>query len=98
MFADFKTFLQKNNVVALAVGFIMGAAVGKLVAAFVNDLIMPIVGMLAPGGDWRQLVFEVGGSKFLIGDFLGNALDFVVIAFVVYLMAKAFSQDEALKA
>jgi large conductance mechanosensitive channel len=98
MFADFRSFLHKNNVVALAVGFIMGAAVGKLVSAFVNDLIMPIVGILTPGGDWRKLVFEIGGSKFLIGDFLGSALDFVVIAFVVYLMAKAFRQDAALKA
>jgi len=89
MHGEFKAFLLKNNVVSLAVAFILGAAVGKVVSALVADLIMPVVGIFAPGGEWRQLAFQIGGAKFLIGDFLGSVLDFAVVAFVVFLIAKS---------
>jgi large conductance mechanosensitive channel len=89
MYGEFKAFLLKNNVTSLAVAFIMGAAVGKMVSALVADLIMPVVGMLSAGGEWRQIAFQVGGSKFLIGDFLGSALDFLVVALVVFLITKS---------
>jgi large conductance mechanosensitive channel len=89
MYGEFKAFLLKNNVMSLAVAFIMGAAVGKVVSALVADLIMPVLGIFAPGGEWRQLAFQIGGAKFLIGDFLGSVLDFVVVALVVFLMAKS---------
>ena len=88
MYQEFKAFLLKHNVTSLAVAFIMGAAVGKLVTAMVSDLVMPVVGMLSAGGEWRKIAFEFGGSKFLIGDFLGSALDFAVIALVVFLITK----------
>ena len=89
MYAEFKAFLLKNNVMSLAVAFIMGAAVGKMVSALVADLIMPVVGMLSAGGEWRQIAFQVGGSKFLVGDFLGSVLDFAVVALVVFLITKS---------
>ena len=89
MYQEFKAFLLKNNVMSLAVAFIMGAAVGKLVSALVTDLVMPVVGMLSAGGEWRKIAFEVGGAKFLVGDFLGAALDFAVIALVVFLITKS---------
>ena len=89
MYSEFKAFLLKNNVMSLAVAFILGAAVGKVVSALVADLIMPVVGMLTPSGEWRQLAFQLGGSKFLIGDFLGSVLDFAVVALVVFFIAKS---------
>lgn len=89
MYAEFKAFLLKNNVTSVAVAFIMGAAVGKMVSALVADLIMPVVGMLSAGGEWRQIAFQLGGSKFLIGDFLGSVLDFSVVALVVFLITKS---------
>jgi len=89
MYKEFKAFLLKNNVMSLAVAFIMGAAVGKLVSALVADLVMPVVGMLSAGGEWRKIAYDVGGSKFLVGDFLGSALDFAVIALVVFLITKS---------
>lgn len=88
MYLEFKAFLLKNNVMSLAVAFIMGAAVGKVVSALVTDLVMPVVGMLSAGGEWRQITVQIGGSKFLIGDFLGSVLDFAVIALVVFLITK----------
>jgi len=88
MYGEFKAFLLKNNVVSLAVAFILGAAVGKVVSALVADLIMPVVGIFVPGGEWRQLAWQIGGAKFLVGDFLGSVLDFAVVALVVFLIAK----------
>lgn len=94
MYAEFKAFLQKHNVIALAIAFILGAAIGKVVAALVADLVMPVIGMVVPSGDWRQLTVTAGGAKFLVGDFLGSVVDFVVIAIVVFILGKAFLKPE----
>ncbi len=94
MVGEFRQFLLKNNVMALATGFILGAAVGKVVTALVNDFIMPFIGMIAPSGEWRQITFEAGGAKFLAGDFLGAVVDFVIIALVVFLAAKTLLRPE----
>jgi large conductance mechanosensitive channel len=89
MYQEFKAFLQKYNVMALAIAFILGAAIGKVVTALVTDLIMPLIGMAVPSGDWRQITFQAGTAKFLLGDFLGACLDFVIIALVVFMIGKA---------
>ena len=89
MFAEFRAFLLKHNVMVVAIAFILGAAVGKVVTALVNDLIMPIVGALTPSGDWRAMTAQMGGATFLVGDFMGALLDFLIIALVVFLIAKA---------
>jgi len=91
--SEFRDFLKKNNAIALAVGFIMGAAVGKVVTALVTDLIMPIIGMAIPDGDWRKMTFAVGTGKFLVGDFIGTVVDFVIIAFVVFVMTKTLLRE-----
>jgi len=91
--SEFRIFLKKNNAVALAVGFIMGAAVSKVVTALVNDLIMPIIGMAIPDGDWRKLDFAVGTGKFLVGDFIGTVVDFFIIAFVVFVITKTLLKE-----
>jgi large conductance mechanosensitive channel len=89
MYQEFKAFLQKYNVMALAIAFILGAAIGKVVSALVADMIMPLIGMAVPSGEWRQITFQLGNAKFLFGDFLGSCVDFVIIAFVVFLIGKA---------
>ena len=89
MYQEFKAFLQKYNVMALAIAFILGAAIGKVVTALVTDLVMPLIGMAVPSGDWRQITIQAGTAKFLVGDFLGACLDFVIIAFVVFMIGKA---------
>lgn len=92
---EFKEFLKKYQVLGLAVAFIIGAAATKLVTAIVNDLIMPIVGVLAPNGDWRTAVFQVGPVKFMIGDFIGAVLDFLIVAFVIFLIVKFIMKEDA---
>jgi large conductance mechanosensitive channel len=98
MIKDFVAFLEKQNALALAIGVIIGGATGKVVTAIVSDLIMPIVGLVMPAGDWRTAQFVLSQSKdangaitvnaFKYGDFVGSLIDFVIIAFVVFLITK----------
>jgi large conductance mechanosensitive channel len=90
---DFKKFAFKGNVVDLAVGVVIGAAFGKIVSALVADLVMPFVGLILPGGDWRSagLVLRHAPDPkdnvvLKYGDFLGSILDFLIVAFVLFLL------------
>jgi large conductance mechanosensitive channel len=85
---EFNDFLTKYGVIGLAVAFVMGAAVTKLVSALVADLIMPIIGAVIPGGDWRAATLNVGSIKFMVGDFAGALIDFIIIAIVIYMIVK----------
>lgn len=88
MLKEFKEFAMRGNVVDLAVAVIIGAAFGKIVTSVVNDVIMPLLNPAMPGGDWRAM--EVGpGIK--IGSFLGTIVDFLFIAFAVFLLVKAIN-------
>jgi large conductance mechanosensitive channel len=91
---DFMDFLNKYGVIGLAIAFVMGAAVTKLVTALVTDLIMPIVGAVIPGGDWRNATLPVGNMKFLVGDFTGSLIDFIIIAIVIYFIIKAIVKEK----
>ena len=93
--AEFSEFLKKYQVLGLAVAFIIGAASTKLVTAIVNDLIMPLVAVLVPGGDWRSSILQLGPVKILIGDFIGALIDFLIIALVVFLMVKVIMKEDA---
>ena len=97
--SEFKAFAMRGNVIDLAVGVIIGGAFGKIVGSFVADIVMPIVNPIIPGGDWKTI--EVGpGIK--LGSFLGTVLDFLIIAFVIFLAIKAMNaakkKEEALPA
>jgi large conductance mechanosensitive channel len=87
-------FLNKYGVIGLAIAFIIGGAAGRLVTALVNDLLMPVVAVIIPGGEWRTTVFQVGPIKFLLGDFAGALIDFVIIALVVFLLSKKLSKTK----
>ncbi len=91
---EFMDFLNKYGVIGLAVAFVMGAAVTKLVTALVTDLIMPIIGAVIPGGDWRLATLTVGNIKFLVGDFVGALIDFIIIAFVIFIIVKSITKEK----
>lgn len=91
---EFMDFLNKYGVIGLAIAFVMGAAVTKLVTALVTDLIMPIIGALIPGGDWRKATLDIGNIKFMIGDFVGALIDFIIIAIVIFLIVKAIIKEK----
>lgn len=91
MIAEFKDFIGKAGVLGLAIGFIFGAAIGKVVSALVQDIIMPIPGAMIPGGEWRKAIISVpigSGMNFGIGDFVGAIIDFLIIALVIFFIAK----------
>jgi len=103
MIKGFKEFLFKNNVLALAIAVIMGGAVGKVVSSLAADIIMPLVSLVLPSGEWRtaRLVLSrtmgadgkevVNGIGY--GNFLGNLIDFLVIAYIVYALTKALLKE-----
>ena len=91
---DFMVFLKKHQVIGLAVAFIMGGAAAKLVSALVADIIMPVIGVIIPGGDWRKIALDIGPAKFLVGDFAGAIIDFVIIAFVIFMLVKYAMNEE----
>ncbi|MEO8370080.1 MAG: large conductance mechanosensitive channel protein MscL [Candidatus Solibacter sp.] len=103
MIRGFKDFLLKNNVLALAVAVIVGGAVGKVVSSLAADIIMPLIGLAIPGGEWRNakiiLSKAVGpdGKEVInsinYGSFMGSVIDFIIIAFVVYMMTKALIKE-----
>jgi len=95
MLNEFKGFLLKTNALALAVGVIIGGAVGKVVSSMVSDLLMPVIGLLIPGGAWRDLKFVLNtkpdgtaANTITYGQFIGNVVDFVIVAFCVFMLTK----------
>ena len=94
---EFSEFLKNYQVIGLAVAFIIGAAAGKMVTAMVTDIIMPIIAVLTPGGDWKTAVLDVGPVKFLVGDFVGAVIDFIIVALVIFLIVKLIMKGDTSK-
>jgi len=80
----FKQFLLRGNVVDMAVGIVVGAAFGTVVASFVKDLLTPLIAAIVHAPDFSGIAFKLNGSKFLIGDFINSIISFVIIAAAVY--------------
>lgn len=102
MVSEFREFLLKTNAFALAVGIIIGGAIGKVVSSMVSDILMPLVGLALPGGAWREfqivLTTDASGkvaSAINAGSFLGAVVDFVIIGFVVFMITKRVMRPEA---
>ena len=103
---DFKKFIMKGNLVTLAVAFIIGALFAALVKAFIADLITPIIALIVGQPNFGALTFTINSSHFLYGDFLNNAITFVVTAAVIFffvvkpyelLMARRDQEDPTVK-
>jgi large conductance mechanosensitive channel len=92
MLNDFKTFLQRGNVVELAVAVVVGGAFGKIVTSLVEDLVMPLVGVVLGGVDFKALSLKIGESTIKYGSFLQAAFDFFVVALVVFLLVRAYEK------
>lgn len=88
MWQEFKKFAVRGNVIDLAVGVIIGGAFGKIVSSLVNDIIMPLVGLILGGIDFSELSWKVGEAEVKYGAFLQTVVDFLVIAFSIFLFVK----------
>jgi len=89
---EFREFAIKGNVVDLAVGVIIGTAFGKIVSSLVADIIMPLIGIIIGGIHYEDLVLEFGDAQITYGKFVENLIDFIVIAFVIFMMVKLINR------
>ncbi len=92
MLKEFIKFIQKGNVLDLAVAVIIGGAFGAITTSLVNDLIMPLIGMIIGGVDFSGLKVAVGEAELLYGNFIQAVVNFLIIAFAMFLVVKAFNQ------
>ena len=92
MLKEFKEFALRGNVLDLAVGVIIGAAFGKIVTSLVNDIIMPLIGLLLAGIDFKDLSFTVGEATVLYGSFIQTIVDFLIVAFSIFLFIRFFNR------
>jgi large conductance mechanosensitive channel len=97
MVKEFKEFLLKQNVVALAIAVVIATALNTLIKAVVDDFIMPLVLFVAPGGEWQKATWTVGPIKFGVGDFLAATINFLIVGFVAWRIAKIFIKPPAEK-
>lgn len=91
---EFMDFLKEYKVIGLAVAFIIGAAANTLVKSLVDNVVMPIITPFIPGGAWQTATFKMGPIVISWGAFLGALIYFVIVAFVVFLVAKAILKEE----
>ena len=89
---EFKEFAMKGNVMDMAVGVIIGGAFGKIVSSLVDDVLMPIIGMITGGVDFTNLIAKVGDAEVKYGTFIQNIIDFLIIAFCIFLMIKGMNK------
>lgn len=99
MWKDFKEFAMRGNVMDLAIAVVIGAAFGKIVTALVDNIIMPIVGILTGGIDLKDtLKFGSGDAQIKIGEFLQSIIDFTIIAFAIFMALRLVSKLNRKKA
>ena len=91
MLNEFKKFISKGNVVDLAVGVVVGGAFSKIVSSLVNDIIMPLIGVIIGGIDFTNLSLKVGEATINYGMFIQNIIDFLIISFCIFLVVKALN-------
>jgi len=106
LFAEFKKFIMRGNVIDLAIGVIIGGAFGKIVASFVNDVLMPPIGLLLGRVNFNELFFALDGNSYATlaeaqtagapvlkyGSFIGTVVDFLIIAFVIFLIVRKINK------
>ncbi len=92
LFEEFKTFIKRGNVIDLAVGVVIGGAFSTIVTSLVNDIIMPLIGIVIGGYDFTSLSIKVGDSVIKYGSFLQNIINFLIIAFCIFMVVKIMNK------
>ena len=89
---EFKTFVLRGNVMDMAIGVIIGGAFGKIVTSLVDNILMPIIGAIIGGVDFSNLSAKIGDAKIAYGLFIQNVIDFLIVAFCIFLFVKAINK------
>lgn len=88
MLKEFKKFIARGNVIDLAVGVIIGGAFGKIVTSIVDDILMPLIGIIIGGLDFSSLKVTIGEAEIKYGNFIQNVVDFLIVAFCIFILVK----------
>ena len=92
MIKEFKEFISRGNVLDLAVGVIIGGAFNKIVSSLVDNILMPIIGLIIGGIDFSTLSVKVGDAEIAYGLFIQNIVDFLIVAFTIFMVVKAINK------
>ena len=93
-FTEFKEFLKEYKVIGLAIAFVMGVAATTLIKSLVDNIIMPIITPFIPGGAWKEATLDLGPVVLKWGAFLGEVINFLIIAAVVFMVAKKVLKED----
>lgn len=94
MFKEFMDFLSEYKVIGLAIAVIMGLAANQLVKSLVDNIIMPVITFFIPGGEWQSAKLAVGQIVISWGQFLADLIYFIIVAFVIFLIAKKVLRED----
>jgi large conductance mechanosensitive channel len=89
---EFRDFINRGNVVDLAVGVVIGGAFGKIISSLVDDILMPAVGVLMGGFDFSDLAVTIGSANLKYGNFVQNVIDFLIIAACIFIFVKIINK------
>ena len=92
MWKEFRDFINRGSVIDLAVAVIIGGAFGAIISSLVNDIIMPLIGLVMGGVDFAGLAVQVGDAQVLYGSFIQAVVNFLLIAFVLFLIVRGFNK------
>lgn len=92
MIKEFKEFISRGNVLDLAVGVIIGGAFNKIVTSLVDNILMPLIGLIIGGIDFSKLSFKIKDAEIAYGLFIQNIVDFLIVAFTIFIVIKAVNK------
>jgi large conductance mechanosensitive channel len=97
MLKEFRDFIGRGNVIDLAVAVIIGGAFGAIITSLVNDIIMPLIGIILGGVDFASLSIQIGEAMILYGSFIQAIVNFLIIAFVLFLIVRSYNKLQGTK-
>ncbi|MBE6160019.1 MAG: large conductance mechanosensitive channel protein MscL [Lactobacillales bacterium] len=97
MVGEFREFIARGNVIDLAVGVVIGSAFGKIVTSLVNDILMPLIGVILGGIDFTSLSFKINDAVIKYGLFIQNIIDFLIVAFCIFILVKFVNKLTSIK-
>ena len=97
MAKGFMDFLKNYGVIGLAIAVIIGGKANAMVSTLVDGILMPVVGAILPGGDWKTASFAIGDITMTWGPFLGALIDFIIVAWLIYMFSKKVLKEETVE-
>ncbi len=94
LFSEFMEFLYEYKVIGLAIAFIMGLAANQLVKSLVDNIVMPVITFFIPGGEWQTAKLSLGPIVISWGQFLSDLIYFIIVAFIIFIIAKKVLREE----